>query len=172
MSTLKLGPVRQVGYVVKDIEKSMREWLALGVGPWHYIDNLPIENFHYMGRPYDPQLSIALANSGYVQIELIQQRNDVPSLFRDFLSTVGEGPQHISHWVYDFDEKSKLLLDLGYRIGHSGIIFSTLRFAYFINDQMPGTIIEISDLNDMTEEYFKSVAEAASNWDGADPIRR
>jgi len=171
MSTLKLGPVRQIGYIVKDIERSMREWIALGVGPWYYMENVPVENFHYMDKPYDLQMSIALSNSGDIQIELIQQRNDVPSLYRDFLRTAGEGAQHVSHWVYDFDDKSRLLLDLGYRVGHSGSIGSMLRFAYFINDQIPGTIIEISDLTDLTEEYFKSIADAAANWDGTDPIR-
>ena len=29
----RFGPVRQVGYVVRDIEAAMRHWVALGVGP-------------------------------------------------------------------------------------------------------------------------------------------
>ena len=32
------GPVRQNGYVVRDIEKAMTHWVeVMGVGPWYYI---------------------------------------------------------------------------------------------------------------------------------------
>jgi Glyoxalase/Bleomycin resistance protein/Dioxygenase superfamily len=75
------GPMRQVGIVVRDIEKSMRHWVEVcGVGPWFYAEQLPLDEFRYKGRRYDLKVSIALANSGEVQLELIQQRNDAPSL--------------------------------------------------------------------------------------------
>ena len=33
-----LGPVRQNGYVVRDIEQAMKYWSeTMGVGPWYYI---------------------------------------------------------------------------------------------------------------------------------------
>jgi hypothetical protein len=81
------GPMRQVGIVVRDIEKAMRHWVEVcGVGPWFYAEQLPMDEFRYKGRIYDLKVSIALANSGDVQLELIQQRNDVPSLYSDFLA--------------------------------------------------------------------------------------
>ncbi len=172
MSILKLGPVRQVGYVVKDVEKGMREWLNLGVGPWFYTEKVQVENFQYLGRPSDPQISIALSNSGYVQVELIQQRNDAPSLYRDFLQTCGEGLHHLSHWVEDFDEKSQMLFDLGYFVGHSGNIGPNGRFAYFLNDKLPGTILEVSEMSGFKGKFFKKIADKCLNWDGSDPIRR
>jgi len=40
----------------------------------------------YAGQRYDDvHISIALANSGDVQLELIQQRCGTPSMYRDFL---------------------------------------------------------------------------------------
>src|SRR5262245_4646256 len=93
------GPMRQVGIVVRDIDKAMRHWVEVcGVGPWFYAEQLPLDEFRYRGRPYDIKVSIALANSGDVQLELIQQRNDVPSLYRDFLAAGHEGMQHWSSW--------------------------------------------------------------------------
>src|SRR5437879_11500823 len=69
------GPMRQVGIVVRDIDKAMRHWVAVcGVGPWFYAEQLPMDEFRYKGRRYDIKVSIALANSGDVQLELIQQR--------------------------------------------------------------------------------------------------
>ena len=172
MSFLKLGPIRQVGYIVKDIEKAMQEWMSIGVGPWFFTPNVPVEDFQYMGQPSDVQMDVALTNSGFIQIELIQQTNDAPSLYRDFLNTAGEGIQHVSHWVEDFDEKSRTLLDLGYIVGHSGNIGEKGRFAYFINDKIPGTILEVSEMSGFKGEYFKAIAEICENWDGSDPIRR
>ena len=84
------GPMRQVGIVVRDIEKAMRHWVEVcGVGPWFYAEQLPMDEFRYKGRIYDLKVSIALANSGDVQLELIQQRNDVRSLYRDFFVEIG-----------------------------------------------------------------------------------
>src|SRR5215212_6342322 len=86
------GPMRQVGIVVRDIEKAMRHWAEVcGVGPWFYAEQLPLMEFRYKGRVYDIKMSVALANSGDVQLELIQQRCDSPSLYRDFLAAGHEG---------------------------------------------------------------------------------
>jgi len=80
------GGVIQNGYMVRDIEAAMRHWIdVLGVGPWFYIDHLPVADFQYKGQPSPVDISLALANSGTLQIELIQQRNDAPSLYLDFL---------------------------------------------------------------------------------------
>ncbi len=40
------GPMRQVGIVVRDIEKAMRHWVEVcGVGPWFYTEQLPMDEF-------------------------------------------------------------------------------------------------------------------------------
>jgi len=63
--------MRQVGIVVRDIEAAMRHWVQVcGVGPWFYTDRLPVTDFTYAGRRYDDvHISIALANSGDVQLD-------------------------------------------------------------------------------------------------------
>ena len=98
------GSVRQNGYVVRDIRAALTHWTErLGVGPFYYIKQAPIEDFRYRGEPSDLVVSIALAQSGPLQIELIQQRNDAPSMYRDFLAAGHEGLQHIAYWTEDFD---------------------------------------------------------------------
>src|SRR5436305_2723275 len=99
------GPMRQVGIVVRDIEKAMRHWVEVcGIGPWFYAEQLPLSEFRYKGRVYDIKMSVALANSGEVQLELIQQRCDSPSLYRDFLAGGHEGMQHWSSWPENYHE--------------------------------------------------------------------
>jgi hypothetical protein len=71
---------------VRDIEKGMRHWVEVcGIGPWYIAEKLPLHGFWYKEQRYDDiHLTIALANSGDVQLELIQQRDDAPSMYRDF----------------------------------------------------------------------------------------
>jgi hypothetical protein len=61
---IAFGPMRQVGIVVRDTEKSMRHLVEVcGVGPWFYAEQQSLDEFRYKGRPYDLKVSIALANS-------------------------------------------------------------------------------------------------------------
>ena len=116
------GPLRQMGYVVRDIEAAMRHWIeACGVGPWFYVDRLPLTAFTYRGARHDGiHLSIALANSGDVQVELIQQRCDTPSMYGEFLSAGHEGLQHWSSWPENYDELYHRALANGYAVGQEG----------------------------------------------------
>ena len=111
------GDVRQNGYVVRDIESALRHWTeVLGVGPFWYFEQAPVEDFRYRGEPSDVVVSIGLAQSGPLQIELIQQRNDAPSMYRDFLAAGHEGLQHIAYWTTTFDADMERIADEGYRV--------------------------------------------------------
>ena len=172
--SLPYGPVRQVAYVVSDVERAMRHWSGtLGVGPWFYRERTGVTEFTYYGKPVDPlpELSIALANSGGLQIELIQQRNDADTLYRDFLAEHGEGAQHVACWTEDFDAQRARLLASGYVEGHAGRMGSRGRFSYLLHADFPAGVLELSELSGGKAEYFQSVADAAACWDGTDPIR-
>ena len=40
------GEIRQVAYLVPDIEAAMDHWAnTLGVGPWYYNPRVPIRNY-------------------------------------------------------------------------------------------------------------------------------
>jgi hypothetical protein len=67
------GAVAQNGYVVRDIRAAMDHWInVMGVGPWFYIDRVKTDYFRYRGKDSGLEMSVALANSGDLQIELIQ----------------------------------------------------------------------------------------------------
>lgn len=166
------GAVTQNGYVVRDIEAAMRHWIeVLDVGPWYYVERAPIVDFTYKGEPSSAEVSIALANSGALQIELIQQRNDAPSMYRDFLAAGHEGLQHVAYWTTTFDTDLARALDAGYAIGQSGRVGDRGPFVYFQTEGHPGTVVELSDISGPKGRMFKRIAEAAHGWDGSDPIR-
>jgi hypothetical protein len=166
------GAIMQNGYVVRDIEAAMRHWIGvLGVGPWFYIEHLPVTDFQYKGQPSPVDVSIALANSGPLQVELIQQRNDAPSMYRDFLSAGHEGLQHIGYGTKNFETDLARILGAGYKVGQSGRVGRRGPFVYLLTEAHPGTVVELLDLSGARERIFAHIAEAARTWDGKDPIR-
>ncbi len=71
------GEIRQVAYLVPDIEAAMRYWSGvLGVGPWYYNPRVPIRNYTYRGAHFEPHNAVALANAGGLQIELLHHLVD------------------------------------------------------------------------------------------------
>lgn len=170
--SLRFGPVRQNGYVVRDIEAALAHWTqVLGVGPFYYFDRVPIEDFRYRGEPSAVEVSIALANWGDLQIELIQQRNDAPSMYRDFLERGQEGLQHIACWYDDLDAPLEEAGRLGLRVGQSGCIGERGRFAYLETESHGGTVVEISEINGTKGRFFEHVKNSADCWTGDEPIR-
>ena len=166
------GEIRQNGYVVRDIESAMKHWIdVLGVGPFFYIPVVRMETFFYRGEPSAPRSSIALANSGDLQIELIQQHDDAPSMYRDFLAAGREGLQHVSSWVEDFDGHVARIERAGHRLAQWGTLAGGIKFAYFDTELHPGTVFEVSNLAGPLAALPQMVADAAREWDGSDPIR-
>jgi len=168
------GDIRQNGYVVRDIEAAMQHWTAvLGVGPFFYFEHVPVQQPTYRGAPSSFDMSIALTNSGPLQIELIQQRNDAPSMYRDFLRAGHEGLQHVAYWTEAFDADLARLAAAGFEVGQSGCIGGENgRFVYFTAEGHPGTVVELSEISGLKGQFFRHIADVARTWDGTDPIRR
>ena len=167
------GRVCQNGYVVRDIEAAMTHWTdVLGVGPFYYIERVKMDWFRYRGEPSDAEVSIALANTGDLQIELIQQRNDAPSMYRDFLRSGREGLQHMSYWTRNYQADFDQFVGVGFKIGQEGQIGGPDgRFVYFDTETHPGTVIEVADISGSKGAFFERIREAAANWDGTRPGR-
>jgi len=170
------GPIRQAGYVVRDIEAAMDYWSGtLGIGPWFYNPKVPIVNYRYDGKAYDVHNSVALANSGPLQMELIQTRNDVPSMYRDFMRAGNLGLQHVAYWTESFDADLVRLQAQGFMVKMSGEVGERGRFVYFAQGdhpgQHPGTVIELSEVAGPKGKLFRLIREASEGWDGSDPVR-
>lgn len=171
--SLHLGPIRQLGYVVDDIEDAMRHWsVVMGVGPWFYNPRVPIENYSYDGESHVPHNSVALANSGYIQVELIQTRNDCPSMYRDFMQAGRRGLQHVAFWTEDYDSDLEKMLAKGFTPKMGGEVGRNGRFIYFAEEHHPGTVIELSEVLGPKGRMFDLIRAAAEGWDGVtDPVR-
>lgn len=166
------GEIRQLGYVVRDIEAAMAYWSeTLGVGPWFYNPKVPIKNYLYRGERHEPHNSVALANSGFVQVELIQCRNDVPSMYRDFLQAGNTGLQHVAYWTDNYDADLARLEEQGFKPVMSGEVGERGRFIYFDTEYHPGTVIELSEVAGPKGRMFDLIRASSVGWDGSNPVR-
>lgn len=167
-----IGPIRQLGFVVPDIESAMKHWSeVMGIGPFFYNPRVPIEDYVFEGTSYEPHNSVALANSGYIQVELIQCRNAVPSCYKEFTDAGNWGLQHTACWTEDYDRDLALMEAEGFRVKMSGKVGENGRFAYFDRETHPGTCIELSEVKGPKGRMFDLIRAASEGWDGQDRVR-
>jgi hypothetical protein len=167
------GPIRQIGYVVTDLDRALDSWVALGVGPWYVIREMP-QRVTYRGEPCAVTLSLALANSGDLQVELIHQHDDTPSIFTEFLHSGRPGFHQLAYWTDDFEGTMGSVAEAGWPVvwnGASGPGGAVTRFAYVEPPDSPAAVIEIMELSAATEGMATFLREAAAAWDGRDPVR-
>lgn len=78
------GPVYHAGYVVADLRGAIRHWVEqLGAGPFFLFEDFSFTDPFYRGRAVGPRVTLAFAYSGDFCVELIQQIDDVPSIYRE-----------------------------------------------------------------------------------------
>jgi len=78
-----IGGIIQIAYTVADIEAATQSYAQdLRLGPWFLRGPLQARKPVYRGKPQDLRLSIAIAFSRHIMIELIQQHDDQPSVYR------------------------------------------------------------------------------------------
>jgi len=167
------GPIRQIGYIVSDLDAALSPWVELGVGPFFVMRGIPIRA-SYRGAPCEVTISMALANSGEMQIELIQQDDDTPSVYTEFLQGDGPGYHQLAYWTEDFDGTMSAVRAAGWEVVWLGDEDVGTRFAYVELPNGPthvSQVIEIMEDNEITSGMGKFVRDAAVDWDGQDPIR-
>lgn len=98
-----LPPVDQVGLVVRDLEKAASFYhSAFGLGPFSIVPEVRFDGASLRGRPTDSSVKVAFADSGPLQIELLQPLEG-ENIYTEFLRAGHEGLHHLGFRVDDFD---------------------------------------------------------------------
>ena len=163
----------QACWAVPDIDKACRAWSeTMGIGPFYIFRDLKLDTIRYRGQPKSSvQFSVAMAQAGDVQIELIEQHDDQPSAYRDLVGRGERGFHHIAIYVSDYDAALKHFADRGQVAAVEGL-FGDMRFAYVDTSEPLGCMVEIIEHNALQDEIFARVRDGAESWDGVtDPIR-
>ena len=165
------GPCVQQGYVVPDIYRAIDHWLARGVGHFYIDENISPEA-EFDGKPFTPDISAAFAYSGDQQIELVQQHDDQPNVYKEFLEANPTGGlQHLAFWCDDVPAA------IARHCGPGGGFRVRQRYGdmhgYLDSVADPGLMIQLMDSGPMMTSLFTIIKEGSETWDGkTDPIRR
>lgn len=163
----------QVAFVVDDVEAAAHAWVrTTGIGPFVVLRHIRLEEFSYRGQPGGGlDFSVALAQSGGMQIELIQQHCNSPSAYRDTIAAGKTGFHHLAIYCDDYDAAYRHYQQQGFAASADGR-FGEMRFSYIDTSSAIGCMIELVEENAAQGQFFRHVADLAAAWDGVtDPVR-
>jgi len=144
MDRLNSNVITQVAMVVRDVEKTARNYADLfGMEIPQIILTDPEEKAHtrYRGQPTPARAKLAFFRMGSLSLELIEPV-DGPSTWREFLDRHGEGIHHIAFLVEDMDEAVRFLEGKGMPLVQRGD-FTGGCYAYVDSTSRLGAIIEL-----------------------------
>ena len=166
-----LYTVRQLAYVVRDLDAALKYWTeGLQVGPFYLYEHCALENQVYRGAPAYADVSLALGNSGDLQIELIVFEDDSPSVYKEFLDAGRQGVHHFGMMPVDYPATVAQYKALGHEAAFECTVGGA-PLVYFDTVDTVGHFIELWDNNDTFKDLFTMVEDAAKGWDGSDPVR-
>lgn len=161
----------QAAWVVADLDAAMRSWITTaGVGPFFVNSDVKLDRARYRGSPTSVAFRTALAQSGSIQIELIEQLNDEPSVYRDVVPRGESGFHHMGMFATDVDAELERFRAMDATIAFEGF-FGDVHIAYVDSRSRVGFMIEMFDHKPALDDLFAQVSQAAHSWDGRDPIR-
>lgn len=133
----------QVGIVVRDMEKAIDFYEAIGIGPFvegpsaHAIDR----RIYGQLEP-DAEVKGRIAQMGSIEFELMQPVRG-KSIQAEFLSEHGEGVVHICAYTDDLDRDIELMAERGFPVISSALFDDGGKFAYFDTREVGGLVLEL-----------------------------
>jgi methylmalonyl-CoA/ethylmalonyl-CoA epimerase len=133
MAKIGSNVVTQIGMVVKDIDKTAKDWAELLGVPMPLIvmtDDVDKAQTVFRGAPSHARARLAFFHLGpQVDLELIEPDSN-PSTWRECLESKGEGVHHVAFNIKGMREQSAVLEGHGLECVQKGE-YTGGRYAYF-----------------------------------------
>jgi catechol 2,3-dioxygenase-like lactoylglutathione lyase family enzyme len=108
---------------------------------------------------------------GDMQIELVRQHNDTPSIFKAWRDEGREGLHHVCVLVDDMNTARNVCETAGATILQEALVPGGGEVIYADPGGGPGSLVELLKPAPGTREFFKMMREAHRTWDGKDAVR-
>lgn len=148
--SITLPPMEQVGIVVRNLDKAIEFYsTTFGWGPFQTME-ASLEGILYRGKPTNCRLKTATAQSGPIEIELIQVlEGETPHT--EFLREKGEGLHHLRFRVNDLNGKLAEFAQNGIEpVWQHSMPEIGFSWAYLNTDIIGGTMIELIEIKEVT----------------------
>jgi hypothetical protein len=140
---LSAYPLFQQAYLVADVHRSVHDWHRLfGAGPFVITPHHRTDRFDYRGTEHEADVSYAFGYLGDMMIQLIEQHDETPSIYRDMFAPGTYGFHHVAYLVHDFDAEFARLSDMGFECA-TRLYADGVDAAYFDTRSVTGCFTEI-----------------------------
>jgi hypothetical protein len=161
----------QLGHVVDDIVSAARRWSStFGIGPFHVLPVVDQQLTLGDGEVQTVRIQVAVAQAGPVQIELIQQHCETPSLYRDWSKDGTSAFHQVATVTTDYAGKKAHFEGLGYDIAAESL-GGAIRVAYVDTVAAFGFYTEVVEHTPRFLEQLDAISRTCATWDGTDPVR-
>lgn len=168
----RVGGIAQMAYVVPDMEAAIAWWVRdARTGPWFLLESFTGADHVYRGTPSLADVRIAMAFAGHMQIELIQPKDDHPSVYREMIDRRGYGFHHIGIACEDVDTEIPAYLARGYSLAFTASVPTGSHVAYLDGGGAHPHFVELIPATPGMDTTFTAFWRASIGWDGKDPIR-
>ncbi|MEZ5219427.1 MAG: VOC family protein [Ilumatobacteraceae bacterium] len=157
----------QYAYFVEDLDAAAAEWAELnGAGPFFVAPHHTADRFTYRGTDVEADVSYAFGYSGDAQIQLIQQHDGLPSIYRDMYEPGRFGFHHVAKLVADYEGERQRLLDAGCTLACE-LYANDIVACYFDTRDRLGHFTELHSRTDRIVSTFDRWRQAHADWDGS-----
>jgi catechol 2,3-dioxygenase-like lactoylglutathione lyase family enzyme len=171
MTEYELGTVVQVAYMVDDAARAAQEFSErTGAGPF-FVRHNPVTGARGPnGSVGTFDHSSAYGQWGRIQVELVQTHTAEPIEFAETTLT-RNSIHHVALMVASFDDQQQKYADMGWPALLTATTRNGNNFAFHDARPQLGHLVEIYEPRPTILQLYRRVAEAATNWDGTDPVR-
>ncbi len=163
------GPIRQLGYVVDNIDDAMQQWHELGLT--HFVvarRASPMANVQYRGkRAGRLVVDIAFAYHGDLQIELIEQIGTQASIYKEKKYCHPGMPHHYAVCVEDFPATMAKATSKQFSPVLSCGFEGLAQMAYIESHSESDLMLEVIEWNELTAPYFDGIHKLWSQADSS-----
>jgi catechol 2,3-dioxygenase-like lactoylglutathione lyase family enzyme len=168
----KVGQIIQMAYVVEDMEAAIDWWIRdAHTGPWFLLENFLGADHVYRGEKSRADVRIAMAFAGHMQIELIQPRDEHPSVYRETVQARGYGFHHVGIASADVDAEIAAYEARGYTLAFRAGVPTGGSVAYLDGGPAHPGFVELIPATPGLDAGFTAFWQASVDWDGKAPIR-
>jgi catechol 2,3-dioxygenase-like lactoylglutathione lyase family enzyme len=168
------GNAAHTAFVVPDLESAVQRLLDCGMGPAFVLRRL-LSMGRYRGRRLDLVANVAFVTAGNSQYEILEQLDDTPSIYSEFLQRNPYGGlHHVAYYSVDFTA------DIA-RARSAGIALEVVQeFLTPDGDTFEIYMEPVGAVNPVlvqfmypgpTEGVFAQMEAISSGWDGTRPVR-
>ena len=147
----KFGPMMQMAFVVDDFDEPINFWTKkMNIGPFFKLEHLNLKDVYYMDKPTELDFSVAIAYTGNMQIELVNQHCDTPSIYNEYVNNEKGPLHHLCTLTNDIENDIRILrivVVFGlFATNNSGILFRFCQPLRFGNRDLISHLVGLSSI--------------------------